>query len=258
VDQSKVYENGRYCWGFDHTKVSFPRLFQLVDLDLSVANKEGVSINIDMSFWYRLPKDRLSDIYSKYGTSYDTQITSVSKSIVRNTAVQFSVNDFLLKRSEIRAAMAENISLTLEDMIYIDCPEHMVQLNRIEFSASIEETHLSAAITLENNEQKEYEQNATLIREETDKMVAEYTANTTVVTRTAAANATRMTEIAEANYDQIVGEARGLGLSDTMMALGIDGDENTTQRFLKLMAILDNSATKIVDLSSSATIVSLT
>ena len=59
VDKSEVYDNGRYLWGFDHTKVVFPKLFQLQELNLSVANEEGVSVNVAVSFWYRLPKDDL-------------------------------------------------------------------------------------------------------------------------------------------------------------------------------------------------------
>lgn len=59
VDQSEVYDNGRYLWGFNHKKVVFPKLFQVQELNLSVANQEGVSVNIAVSFWYRLPKDDL-------------------------------------------------------------------------------------------------------------------------------------------------------------------------------------------------------
>merc|ERR1740129_1392250 len=60
VDQSEVYDNGRYVWGFNHEKVSFPKLFQSEELTLSVANKEGVMVNLDVSFWWRLDEDDLS------------------------------------------------------------------------------------------------------------------------------------------------------------------------------------------------------
>ena len=58
VDQSEVYDNVRYLWGFNHVKVVFPKLLQRQELNLSVANEEG-SVNVAVSFWYRLPKDDL-------------------------------------------------------------------------------------------------------------------------------------------------------------------------------------------------------
>jgi len=250
VDQSEVYDNGRYLWGFNHKKVVFPKLFQVQELNLSVANEEGVSVNIAVSFWYRLPKEDLSAIYSRYGTNYKTQLNSIARAAVRNTAVDFSVNQFLNNRSIVRDQIAENVSLALADM-FIDCPAYTVQLNEIEFSATLLATHLNAAITLENNLKKEYVKTASEIRAETTRLVEEYVANTTVVTRTAEANKTAEIETAQAKYDEIIAQARGEGLARTMEELGI---ENQTEkaRFLKLMAILDNSEAKIIDLTGAA------
>eukprot|EP00484_Ammonia_sp_Unknown_P026546 CAMPEP_0197031546 /NCGR_PEP_ID=MMETSP1384-20130603/10526_1 /TAXON_ID=29189 /ORGANISM="Ammonia sp." /LENGTH=279 /DNA_ID=CAMNT_0042461089 /DNA_START=118 /DNA_END=957 /DNA_ORIENTATION=+ len=252
VDQSQVYDNGRYLWGFNHKKVAFPKLFQLQELNLSVSNVEGVSVNVAISFWYRLPKEDLSKIYSTYGTNYETQLVSIARAAVRNTAVIFSVNQFLNNRTIVRDQIAQNVSIALEGM-NIDCPAYTVQLNEIEFSATLLATHLNAAITLENNLKKEYEKEAAGIRAETDKLVEEYTANTTIVTRTAEANKTAEIETAQAKYDEIIAEARGIGLATTMEALGIVAEAEKA-RFLKLMAILDNSEARIIDLTGSAII----
>ena len=191
-------------------------------------------------------------IYSTYGTNYETQLNSIARAAVRNTAVDFSVNQFLQNRSVVRDQIAENVSLALANM-YIDCPSYTVQLNEIEFSDTLLATHLTAAITIENNYQKEYEQTATETRAETDKLVAEYAANTTIITRTAEANKTAQIETAQAEYDEIIAKARGLGIASTMEALGIV-NETEKARFLKLMAILDNADARIVDLTGSAII----
>eukprot|EP01084_Bolivina_argentea_P305457 527698_1 len=254
VDKSKVFDNGRYLWGFNHKKVVFPKLFQRQELNLSVANEEGVSVVISVSFWYRLPKEDLSEIYSRYGTNYQTQLNSIARAAVRNTAVDSSVNEFLNNRTIVRDTIARNVSLALSAM-YIDCPAYTVQLNEIEFSASLLTTHLNAAITLENNLQKEFQKNASQIRAETEKLVEEYTAITTVITRTAQANKTASVETAQAKYDEIMAQARGEGLANAMDAMGIQ-NETEKARFLKLMAILDNSDAKIVDLFG-ATVVNL-
>eukprot|EP01083_Nonionella_stella_P038749 105344_1 len=250
VDKSQVFDNGRYLWGFTQTKVVFPKLFQRQELNLSVANTDGVMVQIAISFWYRLPKEKLSEIYSSYGTNYETQLISQSRAAVRNTAVQFQVSEFLSNRGAVRDQIATNLSLILDNM-NIDCPAYTVQLNEIEFTTSLLTTHLSAAVQLENNLQREFEQNATQIRAETSKLVEEYLATTTIITRTAEANKTAAIETAQAKYDEVIAQARGEGLASTMKALGIV-NETEKARFLKLMAILDNSNTKIVDLTGAA------
>jgi len=252
IDQSEVYSNGRYLWGFDHTKVTFPRLFQKQQLSLGVANEEGVSVVIAVSFWYRLPKEHLSDIYSAYGLEYSTQLASIARAAVRNSAVAFSVDSFLTDRSDVRALLAENLPTALAAM-NIECLGYTVQLDDITFSEELLNTHLESAITLENNLKKGYEQEAQEIRAETEKLVSSLSANTTVITRTAEANKTASIETAQAKYDEIITQARGHGMADTMSALGIDaGDEKA--RFLKLMAVLDNDASRIIEISGGAII----
>ena len=151
--------------------------------------------------------------------------------------------------------MRDEIAFNMEEALaamHIECPAHMLHLSdEIQFQQLILDTHLEAAIVLEDNLKKEYEQQATLIRVETDKRVADYTRNITVITRTAEANKTQLIETAQAQYDEIVGSARGTGIADTMSALGIV-DATDKARFLQLVAMLDNEGARIVDLDSSA------
>eukprot|EP01084_Bolivina_argentea_P308112 532673_1 len=259
VYQDEVYGMGRYLWGVDHTKVSFPAKYQLIDLELDVSNSDGVAVGIDMSFWYKLPKENLSKIYSKYGLNYKSQMISLTNAIVRNTAVQFSVGDFLSHRRIVAETIAKNISQSLAENVYVDVPAYGVELRNVNFPDSIMATHLIAAIRLEENEKKEYEQEATIIRSETDKIVQQIKANTTIILRTAEANKTTKIQSANAKYDEIIGRARGIGIADTIQILTRNDsriNNTVTHTFLKLMAILDNNQTKIVNLESTA-IVSL-
>jgi len=252
IDQSEVYSNGRYLWGFDHTKVTFPKLFQRAEMSLSVANEEGVAVVIAVSFWYRLPKEHLSAIYSAYGLEYSTQLTSIARAAVRNSAVDFSVDSFLTNRAAVRALIATNLPIALADM-NIDCLGYTVQMNAITFSEALLSTHLESAVTLENNLKRGYEQNATSIRAETEALAEAYTAQTTVITRTAEANKTAAIETAQAQYDEIITQARGQGMADTMSQLGITVAADKA-RFLKLMAMLDNDNSRIVEITSGAVI----
>jgi len=251
VDTSKVYTNGRYLWGFNFQKVVFPKLYQREKLTLSVANQEGVAVEITVSFLYRLEEDQLSTIYQTYGTNYETTLKSLASAAVRNSAVDFGVDTFLTDRSSIRQRLSEAIPTALADM-NIECPSHGVQLNTITFTDDQLEKHLSAAITLEENEMKGFEQNASLIREDTQKTVGGFEANTTITLRTAEAEKEALIETAQAKYDEIITEARGEGLNSVIDGVGIA--DNDTARFLKLMAILDNPEADIVDVDGAAII----
>ena len=256
VYQDEVFEEGRYLWGFDHTKVSFPSKFKLLDLELTVSTSDGVTLGIDMSFWYKIPREKISDLYSKYGTNYVSQMTSISLAIIRNTAVIFSANDFLSKRREITNVIASNISQSLAENAFIDVPVYTVKLRNVEFPEAILKTQLDAAILLEENEKKEYEQTASLIRSDTERLVQQIQANTTIIMRTAEANKTAKIASAHAQYDEIIGRSRGIGIADTIEMLTMNGTsddiDNVTNTFLKLMAILDNNQTQIVNLESPA------
>jgi len=251
VDTSEVYSSGRYLWGFDKTKVVFPKLYQHEELTLSVSNQEGVAVEITVSFLYLLQRDQLASIYNAYGTNYESTLTSLSRAAVRNAAVDFGVGQFLTNRSLVRAQIANDLSVALADM-NIDCPQHAVQLNDITFSESILTTHLNAAIRLEENLQKGYEQTAEEIRAETAKLVGAYEANTTIVLRTAEALKEASIETAQAKYDEIITQARGDGLDLVIDGVGIETQDKA--KFLKLMAILDNPNATIVEMDGSAII----
>mmetsp|Transcript_77301 Transcript_77301/g.94785 ORF Transcript_77301/g.94785 Transcript_77301/m.94785 type:complete len:303 (-) Transcript_77301:129-1037(-) len=249
INQEIVYENGRYFWGVNFAKVEFPKLYQKVVLELSVANQEGVSVFIDVSFWYKIFEDDLQKLYSNYGTRYESQITSISTAAIRNTAVDFSVNEYLKDRRFITESMANTLSSDLQNIMFIDVPPKWINLGDITFSQTLLQTHLNAAVALEANKQKDHEKDATEVRSNTKKEVESITANTTIITRTAQANKTSLIEKAQASYEKIIGDARGQGLTIVINKLGINNDD-TKSKFLKLMAILDNNQTKIVDVSS--------
>merc|ERR1719461_2256437 len=99
---------------------------------------------------------------------------------------------------------------------------------------------------------KGFEQNASLIREDTQKTVGEFEANTTIILRTAEAEKEASIETAQAKYDEIITEARGDGLDLVIDGVGIETQDKA--KFLKLMAILDNPNATIVEMDGSAII----
>eukprot|EP01083_Nonionella_stella_P318167 1161658_1 len=215
---------------------TFPNnTFQRQDLYVSIANTEGVMIDLNVSFWCRLPKANASRISSSYGENY---ANSVSRAVVRHTAVLFSVSQYLGNRTGVRHHIAESLSHALSE-IGNDCPSYMVRLE-IGFTTTLLNVHLMAAVTLENNLQKEYQHQADEIRAETNRSVEEFLAQADNITRMAEAYKTAEVEAARVKYNESIAEARYNSSKKTMDALGIVNSTDIAM-FLTLMGILDNT-----------------
>ena len=273
VDTDTIYENGRYMFGPSVNMIYFERNYHKVEFSgdsaLSVANDDGTAFYIAVTFFYRVQKENLTHLYNKFGTEYDSKVFSLSQSTLKNTAIIFSIDDYLGERETIALAMKRNITETLNN-IWIDVDE--LQLHEVLFPDVVKNKYLDAAVQIQTNAKLEYEQDATLIRQETARLVEVVNANKTIVqaeaeadynkvtelasvnatqlTETANAQALLLTEIAEAEASRLKSQARGVYMSDVITNLTIT-NSTTRHTFIKLMAILDNENTKIIDTDSS-------
>jgi len=272
VFTDQIYDNGRYVMGPSVTMLYFERDYQKIqfagDSALSVANDDGTGFYITLTYFYRIQKENITQLYNKFGLNYRSKILSLSQSTLKNTAIIYSIDDYLTNREMITSAMKTNVSKTLEN-IWIDVDE--LQLHEVLFPEVVKTKYLDAAIQLQTNAKMEYEQDADLIRQETsrlvelvnaDKMivVAEAEANYNKITEFANVNATelietaeaeslKLKEIANAQKAKLIAEARGIYMSHLISNLTMT-NATTRNMFIKLMAILDNDV-KIINTDSS-------
>ena len=272
VFTEKIYENGRYIMGPSVTMVYFEKNYQRVQFvgsnALSVSNDDGTGFHITVTYFYKIQKNNLENLYNKFGTNYHSKIVSLSQSTLKNTAIIFSIDDYLTKREIITAAMKRNVSETLEN-IWIDVDK--LQLHEVLFPEVVKNKYLDAAVQLQINAKMKYEQDADLIRQETSRLVelvnadklivmAEAEANYNKVTEFAKVNATelvetadaeslKLKEIANAQKGKLIAEARGVYMAQLINNLTMT-NSTTRKTFIKLMAILDNDV-KIINTDSS-------
>jgi len=272
VFTDKIYENGRYILGPSVTMLYFERDYQKVqfagDSALSVANDDGTGFYITLTYFYRIQKENITKLYNKFGLNYHSKILSLSQSTLKNTAIIYSIDDYLTNREMITTAMKTNVSKTLEN-IWIDVDE--LQLHEVLFPEVVKTKYLDAAVQLQTNARMEYEQDADLIRQETSRLVELVNANKTIVVaeaeanynkitefanvnatelvETAQAEAEKLKEIANAQKSKLVAEARGIYMSHLISNLTMT-NATTRNMFIKLMAILDNEV-KIINTDSS-------
>lgn len=253
VYMDKVFENGRYLWGPDHKKISFPRDYQRVNFEqLSIADSDGKELFLELSFYYRVQKENLKKLYNQYGNNIHLTVKSKTESVLKNTAPLYSTEEYLTKREEIASIMNKNVTETLEKM-WLNVETNKLCLKRVQMSNNVEEKYLEAAIKIEEEEQTIYQGQADEIRAQTEQLVAQYSVNNSLVYATAVAESTRIKAEATANSDLLVRTARGIGMSSIITDLGMT-NETTRALFFKLMAILDNSNLKIINADNTVII----
>lgn len=250
VDTEVVYENGKHFWGWNKEAIIFPRNYQLVFFEeLAVSDQEEKPFRIDVSFLYRLKKDNLVDLYQQFGTAYHDTILSKVQSTIKNTVPQYLLQEYLENRQGITEIMNRNITEELSS-IWIDVELNKMQLKFIGLESTTITKFLDAAVQLQSNDQKEFEQEAELIRQNTTKLVKEVNAETTILTREAEANYDKTIEFATAAAKELTSNARGLGIANVVNQLEFNST-SSRGKFIRLISILDNKSTRLVDVDNS-------
>jgi len=252
VDTSKVYRNGRYHVGPSVDMVRFKRTYQKVEFSgnkaLQVFNAEGLSVQLDASFYFKIRETDLAKMFSAYGTNIINKALAIAESTLKNSAVTFTIEQYLKNRATITQTFNRNMTKAMSS-IFLDVEDYKFQLRQITFPEQIRNKYLDAAIVLQREKQFQFEQQAKLTRDETVKLTKATKANTTVITREAQARSARIVAVAKANADELVSTARGKGIAIALTNLSIT-EPADRKMFIKLMAILDNPSTKIVDVDN--------
>jgi regulator of protease activity HflC (stomatin/prohibitin superfamily) len=117
IDQTKVFDQGRYMVGFWNEFVTFPATvidLQLKELQVfssSEGDDAGTTLNIDVGVQYVLNPDRLSDLFDIGGqTGFITQIEAEAIETIKNAAPEFSADEYLTERRDIEAIFKERLT----------------------------------------------------------------------------------------------------------------------------------------------------
>jgi hypothetical protein len=113
VDQSKIYQAGRYAWGITYTSVAFPSTYQHLKFrgsDLTIYTGTGLTFSIEMDLFFKIEPQNLRTIYSTFGKNYMTRFRDASCASLKNSAPHFGVNEFIFNRSQIVAFMFDRLT----------------------------------------------------------------------------------------------------------------------------------------------------
>lgn len=266
VDTTEAHAMGRYYTGPSHAAVVFPRPYQRVESTLAIFPDNGQEFEVTVVSFFRLDMDRLSDIYEQFGTSsVDTQATTRIESEIKSLAPNYALEDYILKRSEIKDTFYygqdDNIGLQadLDDIGCILEHDHF-WLELIVMPEEVTDRNLDAVVQLELNSQIENEQEAILVQTETDRLEQMIIANITVVnanadatvqyinavadatilTLDASADATvaRLLDEAVAESNSMLAQTDGSGFNALFAGLGIT-NTSAKKKYIQYFALLD-------------------
>ena len=245
VRLSRVYEEGRYFFPLNYNMIKFPATYIPVDLDTLVFTETGLEFNIEVHFYYRLPKENLGLIYNSFSFNYDDLVHSNAKTTIKNSAANLRFDTYFTNRSHIEDVFANNVAKVLAADVFVDMPTELFRISTVTVPDSIIDLSLESQIALQNNDLLEKTQRVAVIRAETDRLVATTTAQTKQVLQFAANEAKRLVEKATSFANRVEITARAEGIHTMLVALNIStttgNDTAFTTQLVRTLALLDNA-----------------
>lgn len=247
LSYDKVYDAGNYMIGPDFEFKKFPINLQLFDQRVAVWSKSGgddagATINLDISFQYRIRSADIPQLYQKVAMSYEPLVVTYALDAIKNTAPLYGVDQYLTQRSIIEANFKLNVTNALATDMYVDVVD--LQLRRIILSPDYESTKLNAALQVEQNQKEFYVQNKTIIEEETALEVLQIDNQAVQVANAAVADANQIKDTAVYQAKQLVEERRSAGLKYMLTEIGLTSDEHKAS--LDYITTLINNKANIV------------
>ena len=257
VDRSEVFANGRYFWGLTISPLIFPSTFQLISFrgqDLAVfagagdQNRSagaGLEFFIEADIWYRLDRDLIPEIFNDFGTIYHDRLVDAIRASIKNTAPEFSVDDFVSRRPTIAHQMWLELNKDLTDL-HLRIEEDKFLLNSIYFPNSLILKFQETVLKKLSIDQALLNRDVNLYQKGTEELVQAIEANITVIQQTGLAQAEAVVLEANATSVRIYQEALGIGLQQLVSSLNIT-DSKTRTKMFQLFTILDNpQAEKVI------------
>jgi regulator of protease activity HflC (stomatin/prohibitin superfamily) len=191
-----AYGPGFHFIGIEHEFIRFPsttievQFFESADDDatspLDSRSSDGLLIEIQLSFHYRLVKEDLYDLYKTFAKRYNDAISGQARSTLRDVAANYKAIEFFFNRTQIANDMELALSEELGDMFsYVV----FFQLREFDLPDDFEESIRKVQIAQQDIEAAKYEQQAAIIRAETAIFEAVAFKNATIVNAEATAEA---------------------------------------------------------------------
>jgi hypothetical protein len=143
----------------------------------------------------------------------------------------YSLEDYYQKRDQITTEMTEALTTGLFEKMNVEVV--MFQLNFVQLPSVVLQRLLNIGIQSQVNIKESYVQNATIIRQETKKLVNQILANATVINATATSESSFITQNAQAQSFKMLQDAKRIAYAQLFQDLNL----NTTELQLSFLYV---------------------
>ena len=232
--------------GPDYTFKKFPVSIQTFNQRVSVwtksgGNDAGATMNLDVSFQYKLKQADLGKLYGKVATEYRPLVTTYALDAIKNTGPLFSADQYLTERTTIENALLVNVTNSLSANIYCDVID--LQLRAITLSDDFRNTKLTTAIQKETNAMQLFVKDSEEVKEKTSLEVLYINNQAIEIANAATAQASLIKEKAVYEAKQTVEAARSTGIQHMLNETGLTAAKHKAS--LDYITSLINNKAKI-------------
>ena len=250
TDLDTKYEEGLHWIGFSYKLIKFPRTAQLVtfntgpdstDTVLSARTKDGLSIDIDVSFNYMLNIEDLDQLYMTYVDKYEYTYVLTARSILRDVVSKYTAIQFFEIRENITMHLEESLDTALNEVF---ARVQNFQMTRFDLPDDFESALEQVQVAQQQYEIALHNQKSALVEAETQIFLAQKLAEQHIIEANATAQAFLIQMQAQADALNITVTADAEMLKYLADTLGLNSTELLA--YLWILAISEHDSSLLI------------
>lgn len=235
IEEDKYYNNGRHFLGLGQSFITFPTTFVPIDFMEASAlrcwSKEGQLVEIDVGFYYRLNRTRVSDIYSKYGKDYHNRLTQIAVRSIKAVTIQYEATEFFEVRQNIGTHMLMQLRESFRNE-YVTV--ELFALREISIPNNFEAKVVQKVVEAQARYTEEWIRDSVLAQANITVLQGQGEASVNLITANANAAATIVVAKAEADGLKLVSEQQAATFSELATTLELAPQDLLKYRFAKI------------------------
>jgi len=193
IDAEPIVTPGLHWVGMGNTLILYPNVVQNTRYNLEVRTFDGLSLQIDIEFTYRLQAANLNKLFilagpgsedgypaPGYNTAHEPLLRHVATGVLDNLATMFVAKSFYLNRTSVADTFKLGLTEALAAQLFIDVLT--LQLQNSVMPQAYTQAILRTSMLDRNISVAQQERATKVIQMETQKQMAERLAEKTIIT----------------------------------------------------------------------------
>lgn len=246
--ETHPYTSGRYYLGIGNHFIKFPQMVKSVyflnDLSSSTQGpplksrtKDGLNVDLEVSFQYRLELQKLPNLYSTLGPDYEKTLVRMAIEQLTTAATMHNAHQFFNNRTTIGQEMHNKLKDHFHEHAFCDVP--FLQLRTVHLPAEFEEAIQDTQVKQQEIQIASAEQSQNKVQFETKVLQAEQAVKVMNNQATAEAQAIMAQNEAFCKQYEVTQSLQAEALEKLKKAADLNTDQ--LLEYVKLRSVRDHS-----------------